>query len=134
MHSASASTYSTVVPWAYRARASGARQQDLETVVSNSHAEPLLLSIAELRELSGYRNHGAQVRWLAANSIPYFLDSCGRPRVLRRAIEQRLGFRENGGDSDLSTMPAHANIESRPRPNFTSLLSPTLRTKGYRGS
>lgn len=134
MYSASASTYSTVVPWAYRAREIGVSQQDSEAVMSNSHADSLLLSIAELRELSGYRNHGAQVRWLAANLIPYFLDSCGRPRVLRRAIEQRLGFRENGGDSDLSTMPAHANIESRPRPNFTSLLSPTLRTKGYRGS
>lgn len=134
MHSASASTYSTVVPWPRRVRATGGVQQDSEAVLSNSHADSLLLSIAELRELSGYRNHGAQVRWLAANLIPYFLDSCGRPRVLRRAIEQRLGFRENGGDSDLSTMPAHANIESRPRPNFTSLLSPTLRTKRYRGS
>ena len=134
MHSASASTYSTVVPWPRRVRATGGVQQDSGAVLSKSHADSLLLSLAELRELSGYRNHGAQVRWLAANLIPYFLDSCGRPRVLRRAIEQRLGFRENGGDSDLSTMPAHANIESRPRPNFTSLLSPTLRTKRYRGS
>ena len=102
--------------------------------MSNSHAQPLLLSIAELRELSGYRNHALQNRWLGANSIPYFVDSAGRPRVLRRVIEQRLGYRENGSDSEGSAISAPVEVASRPRPNFNSLLGATPRTKARHGS
>ena len=102
--------------------------------MSGSQTERLLLSTAELRELCGYRNHGPQIRWLIANSIPYFVDVCGRPRVLRRVIEQRLGFLEHGGIPNSSAIPVPANVESRPRPNFQSLVTPALRTKGCRGS
>ena len=102
--------------------------------MSNSHAQPLLLSIAELRELSGYRNHSLQIRWLFANSIPYFVDSAGRPRVLRRVIEQRLGYRENGTDSDGSAISTPVEVVSRPRPNFSSLLDAMPRTKARHGS
>ena len=102
--------------------------------MSSSPTQPLLLSAAELHELSGYRNHNPQVRWLIANAIPYFVDSCGRPRVLRRAIEQRLGFRERADGGEASAMTASLEHKLRPRPNFTSLLASTPHVKARRGS
>ncbi len=101
--------------------------------MSNNHTALLLLSINELRELTGYRNHRSQVTWLQANSIPCFVDSCGRPRVSRRVIEQRLGVHEEGSNSDSSSSVLHANPEPRARPNFACLLAPAMRTRGHRG-
>ena len=99
-----------------------------------SRAASLLLATDELRDLSGYRNHALQVRWLVANSIPHFLDSSGRPRVLRRTIEQRLGFSEDGNNTVTSATSTPREVASRARPNFTSLLDATPRNKAWHGS
>ena len=102
--------------------------------MSISRTASLLLATDELRDLSGYRNHALQIRWLIANSIPYFLDSSGRPRVLRRTIEQRLGFSEDGNNSVTYATSTPGEVISRPRPNFNSLRTATPRTKARHGS
>ena len=102
--------------------------------MSISHVASLLLAPDELRDLSGYRNHALQVGWLVANTIPYFLDSSGRPRVLRRTIEQRLGFTEDASYSVASAISTPVDAAPRPRPNFNSLLAATPHTKARNGS
>lgn len=79
----------------------------------------LCLTTAELRELSGYKAHRAQCRWLAANGLRYFLDRCGRPKVLRALIDARLGVDDPSAqieDADFSSVEARAV-----RPNFSAL-------------
>lgn len=50
----------------------------------------LLLTAAELVELTGYRRYASQRRWLTRRGIPHFVDAGGRPRVARATIVARL--------------------------------------------
>lgn len=48
----------------------------------------MFLTESELQELTGYLRPANQRRWLDQNSIPYWISSRGRPKVLRAALEQ----------------------------------------------
>ena len=68
--------------------------------LANSHPrESFLLSIDELRDLTGYRAHHGQTTWLQSNGIAYRLDRCGRPKVLRAVVQQVLGLSAQGDDA-----------------------------------
>lgn len=50
----------------------------------------MLLSHAEVADLTGYRKPSAQIRWLEAQKIPYLTGGDGRPKVLRAPLIERL--------------------------------------------
>nr|WP_171049602.1 DUF4224 domain-containing protein [Pseudomonas nicosulfuronedens] len=51
----------------------------------------MVLTAIELVELSGYRKPSAQARWLERNGFPFVMGGDGQPKVLRQAVEGRLG-------------------------------------------
>lgn len=53
--------------------------------------QSLCLSIAELQELSGWQRRHKVTEWLRDNGYKYQVGRDGWPRVLRSAVEQRLG-------------------------------------------
>lgn len=59
----------------------------------------LFLTPAELHELSGYKAHRTQCRWLELNQFRFLMDRCGRPKVLRSVLDARLGATDRR-DSD----------------------------------
>lgn len=62
----------------------------------------LILSSAELAELTGYVQHAAQARWLAGKGWTFALDCRSRPRVDRRYYESRMG---HNSETTSSTEP-----------------------------
>jgi hypothetical protein len=50
----------------------------------------ILLTLAEVHELTGRKQSAAQTRWLAERGWKYELDSDGHPKVAREYFEQRL--------------------------------------------
>ena len=48
------------------------------------------LNPEELRALSGYRQKGAQVKWLNQNGIPFIVNRLGNPVVSRVGIMEQL--------------------------------------------
>ncbi|QTN48404.1 DUF4224 domain-containing protein [Ectopseudomonas mendocina] len=59
----------------------------------------MLLTPEEVADLTGYRKHSAQIRWLDAQQIPYLVGGDGRAKVLRAPLIERLG----GSYAQLST-------------------------------
>lgn len=53
--------------------------------------EMMLLTPEEVADLTGYRKHSAQIRWLDAQQIPYLVGGDGRAKVLRAPLVERLG-------------------------------------------
>jgi hypothetical protein len=51
----------------------------------------MFLCDRELEELTGYRLHRCQVRWLRDRGWPFEVAAGGRPSVLREAVVARLG-------------------------------------------
>lgn len=51
----------------------------------------IVLTAIELVELSGYRKPSAQARWLERNGFPFVVGGDGQLKVLRQAVEGRLG-------------------------------------------
>ncbi|MCX7173440.1 MAG: DUF4224 domain-containing protein [Proteobacteria bacterium] len=45
----------------------------------------------EMVELTGYKNHSAQARWLAENDFHFVLNISGRPMVHRAHLAFRMG-------------------------------------------
>jgi len=51
----------------------------------------LFLTADELRDLTGRARPGAQIKWLRANGFDVVVRADGLPRVLRAAVEARMG-------------------------------------------
>ena len=51
----------------------------------------MLLTTAELSDLTGYRRNADQVRWLKDHGWPFEVGGDRRPKVLRAYAERRLG-------------------------------------------
>ncbi|OLU25445.1 hypothetical protein BVH03_17455 [Pseudomonas sp. PA15(2017)] len=51
----------------------------------------MLLTQAEVIELTGYQRPSAQIRWLDSHKVPYLIGGDGRPKVLRAPLVERLG-------------------------------------------
>jgi hypothetical protein len=51
----------------------------------------MFLTADELAEWTGYKRPSAQMRWLRDNGLPFMVGGDGLPKVLRRAVEARLG-------------------------------------------
>lgn len=50
----------------------------------------LFLSDDEVRELSGRARRRAQIEWLRAAAIPFFVNAAGRPIVLRAQFTKEV--------------------------------------------
>jgi hypothetical protein len=50
----------------------------------------MLLTAAELAELTGLKRPSAQARWLAQAGLRHVLGADGRPRVLRAEVERAM--------------------------------------------
>ena len=50
----------------------------------------MLLSAAELADLTGRKRPSAQARWLAGAGMRFVLGADGRPRVLRAEVERYM--------------------------------------------
>ena len=59
-------------------------------------AESLLLTPAEVADLTGYVKPSAQTRWLSETGIPFLVGGDGKPKVLRRLVMERLGYKFDG--------------------------------------
>lgn len=55
----------------------------------------MILTHAELSELSGYRRPAAVRRWLERQRIPFIVGGDGWPRVAEKTIMERLGFKQS---------------------------------------
>lgn len=55
----------------------------------------LTLSSAELRNLTEYVQHAAQIGWLTRKGWVFVLDRRGRPKVDRAYYESRMGIGHN---------------------------------------
>lgn len=53
----------------------------------------MFLTHEELIELTGYKRPDKQREWLRLRAYPFELDARDRPKVLRAAVERRLGAR-----------------------------------------
>lgn len=51
----------------------------------------MFLSTSDLEQLTGYQKPSAQARWLGQVGIPFLKGGDGKLKVLRLALEQRLG-------------------------------------------
>jgi hypothetical protein len=51
----------------------------------------MFLSANDLWELTGYKRPDKQAEWLRSRAYPFDMDAHGRPKVLRTAVERRLG-------------------------------------------
>lgn len=51
----------------------------------------MFLSTSDLEQLTGYQKPSAQARWLGQVGIPFLKGGDGKLKVLRLAVEQRLG-------------------------------------------
>lgn len=49
----------------------------------------MFLSTDQLAEMTGYRAHGKQARWLAENGYMFDIRSDGRPNVLHQQVIER---------------------------------------------
>lgn len=81
----------------------------------------LCLTPAELRELCGYSAHRAQYAWLQANRFAFVIDRCGRPRVLRGAVDARLGGLAAAEVNQPDVNGNRIGVEQRVRPDFSAL-------------
>lgn len=48
----------------------------------------MLITPTELQELTGYRRHAEQIRWLQRNGIRHFIRRDGSPAVLPLDLQQ----------------------------------------------
>lgn len=62
---------------------------------------PLLLSAAEVAELSGYTRPSRQIAWLHRQGIPHYVAADGHPRVVRDALLQSKDARPKGRNPEL---------------------------------
>lgn len=53
----------------------------------------MFLTSEELEQLTGYQKSSAQARWLARERLPFVKGGDGKMKVLRQAVEQRLGLK-----------------------------------------
>lgn len=67
----------------------------------------IILTSAELAELTGYVQHAAQARWLTREGWVFVLDHKRRPRVDRHYYESRMGH--------------NLETSSGPEPDFKAL-------------
>lgn len=51
----------------------------------------MFLSTSDLEQLTGYQKKSAQARWLEQVGLPFLKGGDGKLKVLRSAVEQRLG-------------------------------------------
>jgi len=51
----------------------------------------MFLTSEELEQLTGYQKASAQARWLTRERLPFVRGGDGKLKVLRLAVEQRLG-------------------------------------------
>ena len=52
----------------------------------------VFLSTSDLKQLTGYQKPSAQARWLEQVGLPFLMGGDGKLKVLRLAVEQRLGL------------------------------------------
>ncbi len=57
----------------------------------------MFLTDHQLREMTGYVQHAAQIRWLTDNSFRFGIRGDGRPNVLIRHVEEQFSDRPQGG-------------------------------------
>ena len=96
--------------------------------MSDEDTPTYLLTSAEVRLLTGRVKHRTQIDWLMINNIPFLLDASGRPKVLRKFIEERLS-----GDavpSGLLLLPNASPKRVAIRPNFAALEVHALKRRG----
>ena len=56
----------------------------------------MFLTKYQLREMTGYVQHAAQIRWLTDNNFRFGIRGDGRPNVLIRHVEEKLSDRPQG--------------------------------------
>jgi len=71
----------------FNAMIEAVRAQERERVQRSG----MFLCDLELEELTGYRLHRRQARWLRDRGWPFEVSAGGRPSVLREAVVARLG-------------------------------------------
>lgn len=57
--------------------------------------EPLLLSINEMREVSGYKVRPGQIKWFQKNGFSYTIARDGHPRILREHFKEVMGLKNH---------------------------------------
>ena len=57
----------------------------------------MFLTDHELREMTGYVQHAAQIRWLTDNGFRFGIRGDGRPNVLIRHVEEKFSDRPQVG-------------------------------------
>lgn len=61
----------------------------------------MFLCDLELEELTGYRSHRLQARWLRDRGWPFEISARGRPSLLREAVVTRLGGSSAKSDREI---------------------------------
>ena len=67
----------------------------------------MFLSRTELQEMTGYKRPSSMRRWLGENGYNYEVARDGYPRVLRAAVEMKLGGTETHGEWTPSLLQKH---------------------------
>ena len=57
----------------------------------------MFLNKYQLQEMTGYKQHAAQIRWLADNGFHFKIRGDGRPNELIRHVEEKLSDRHEKG-------------------------------------
>ena len=57
----------------------------------------MFLTDHQLREMTGYVQHAAQIHWLTDNGFRFWIRGDGRPNVLIRYVEEKFSDRPQGG-------------------------------------
>lgn len=73
----------------------------------------MFLNTSELTDLTGLKLPAYQRRWLIKNGYSFDVDNNGRPRVLRKYVERRLGYVEH--ESATTVQPNYDAIKHRKR-------------------
>lgn len=60
----------------------------------------MFLTPEELEQLTGYQKASAQGRWLTRERLPFVKGGDGKLKVLRLAVEQRLGAPKKRSDRE----------------------------------
>lgn len=72
----------------------------------------MLLSNSDVEQLTGYQKPTAQARWLEQVGLPYLKGGDGKLKVLRLAVEQRLGApRQQSGREPRLRLPSNRTVK-----------------------
>lgn len=66
----------------------------------------MFLTDHQMRVMTGYKQHAAQIQWLTDNDFRFVIRNDGRPNVLIRHVEEKFSDRQEEG------IAIHANVSS----------------------